>query len=166
MFKIINSITEAIYISLQAEFGDGYKICREEKGQGAEVPAFLIRCQRSTGSQFQGKRYFRQNCFCIRYFPGESGKENEECQTVAERLFTCLRWLPVGAGQVMGTNMQCEMADGVLQFFVNYDRFVREDSAPVPKMEEISEEVSVKGQVKHADKEKSVNGTFGEHREG
>ncbi len=150
MSTIINSITEAIRVSLVTAFGGGYKIWTEEKEQGQEVPAFLIRWQRSTGSQFQGKRYFRQNCFCIRYFPGESGKESEECHTVAERLFTCLRWLPVGAVRVMGTDMQCEVTDGALQFLVNYDRFVYEDSSFVPRMEEISEEVSVKGQVEHA----------------
>lgn len=142
---MINRIMEAIGTVLNAEFGDGYKIYREEAGQEFQGPCFFTACTNSSNKQFSEKRYLRENQFCIRYFPEIGGKEREECYGAAERLFSCLEWLTVDGDFVMGTRMRCEMTDGVLLFFVNYDVYVYKMSETVPAMEEISSETAVKG---------------------
>ena len=62
---MINSIIEAISISLNEEFGDGYETHMEEIKQGLKEPCFFITCLNPTTELFLGKRYFRTNQFCI-----------------------------------------------------------------------------------------------------
>ena len=142
---MINSIIESISISLNAEFGDKYKIHREEKRQGLKEPCFFIQCLNPTEELFFWKRYFRKNQFCIQYFPENKLHGKEECYAVGERLFSCLEYLDVGGDLVMGTKRKYEVVDGILHFFVNYDLFVYKVAEPVPFMEEVSSETHVKG---------------------
>lgn len=142
---MINSIIESISITLNAEFGDKYKTHREEKRQGLKEPCFFIQCLNPTEELFFGKRYFRQNQFCIQYFPENKLHGKQECYAVAERLFSCLEYLDVGGDLVMGTKRKYEVADGILHFFVNYDLFVYKVAESVPVMEELSSETHVKG---------------------
>lgn len=142
---MINAIIESISISLNAEFGDRYKIHREAKKQGLEEPCFFIQCINPTEKLFFWKRYYRQNQFCIQYFPEDEFHKNQECCAVAERLFSCLEYIDVGGDPVMGTDMRYEADEEILRFFVNYDLFVYKVGEPVPAMGEVSEEISVKG---------------------
>lgn len=142
---MINSIIESISITLNAEFGDKYKIHREEKRQGLKEPCFFIQCLNPTEELFFWKRYFRKNQFCIQYFPENKLHWKEECYAVGERLFSCLEYLDVGGDLVMGTKRKYEVVDGILHFFVNYDLFVYKVAEPVPFMEEVSSETHVKG---------------------
>lgn len=142
---MINSIMESISISLNTEFGDRYKTYREVKRQGLREPCFFIQCLNPTEKLFFWRRYFRQNQFCVQYFPEDTLHENQECYTVAERLFSCLEYLDMGGELVMGTNMRYEIIDGILHFFVNYDLFVYKVGEPVPAMEEVSSKTHVKG---------------------
>ena len=142
---MINSIIESISITLNAEFGDKYKIHREEKRQGLKEPCFFIQCLNPTEELFFWKRYFWKNQFCIQYFPENKLHGKEECYAVGERLFSCLEYLDVGGDLVMGTKRKYEVVDGILHFFVNYDLFVYKVAEPVPFMEEVSSETHVKG---------------------
>ncbi len=141
---MINSIIAAISIALNKEFGDGYKNYTEEVKQGLEEPCFFISCINPTYTLVRGRRYFRENSFCIQYFPAAHGQEREECNAVAERLYPCLEWITAAGDLVHGTKMRGEVVDGILNFFVNYDLLVcrAEDTDP---MEEISESISAKG---------------------
>lgn len=141
---MINSIIIGISTALNAEFGERYEIFTEEIKQGLEEPCFFIACLKPTHKLFLGKRYFRQNNFCIQYFP-ESDKKQQECLNVAERLTECLEVVNVTADtQIRGTNISYEIIDGVLNFFVNYNYFFYkvEDETP---MESISANTNVKG---------------------
>lgn len=141
---MINSIIESISVRLDAEF-DGLEVHREERKQGLKEPCFFVLCINPTNKLFLNKRYFRANQFCVQYIPKAGGKKKAECYEVGERLFDCLEWLEVGGDLVMGTKMKYEVVDGVLHFFVNYDLFVYKVAEPVPLMEEVSSETSVKG---------------------
>ena len=134
---MINSIIESISITLNAEFGDKYKIHREEKRQGLKEPCFFIQCLNPTEELFFWKRYFRRNQFCIQYFPEEEYHRNQECHAVGERLFSCLEYLDVDGDPVMGTEMKYEITDGLLHFFVNYDMFVYKVAPAAVEMGEI-----------------------------
>lgn len=121
---MINSIIDGISISLNAEFGDDYKIYTESIEQGLKEPCFSILCVNPTNELFRGKRYFRKNLFCIQYFPSSNDEKYAECMEVLERMFDCLEIINVVDDPQRGTKMHGEVVDGVLNFFVNYDMFV------------------------------------------
>lgn len=141
---MINSIIESVSISLNAEFGDDYTTYTESVEQGLNEPCFFVFCINPTNRLFLGKRYFRANQFCIQYFPTDKDRAKEECNAVAERLYSCLEYITVTGDLVRGTKMNFEVVDGVLNFFVNYDLFVYKVVAS-DAMEEISSDVTVKG---------------------
>ena len=143
---MINSIIEAISAALNQEFGDGCEIHMEEIKQGLKEPCFFIFCLNPVSDQFLGKRYFRSSPFCIQYFP-ESDEKQRECSSVAERMLGCLEYITTNGDDkpIMGTKMKYEVADGILSFFVNFDLFVYKAAGPVPAMEEVIKETSVKG---------------------
>ena len=147
MYGMINLITESVSISLYAEFGDEYMIYREEIKQDLQEPCFFISCINPVERLVRKTKYFRENLFCIQYFPRDANRKNEECYEVAERIFASLRWLDVAGDSVMGTNMRYEITEGILHFFVNYNMFVDRAVVPATRMEEIAEAVSVKGEV-------------------
>lgn len=120
---MINKIIDGISISLNAEFGDNYKIYTESIEQGLKEPCFSIICVNPTNELFRGKKYFRKNLFCIQYFPKGEDKRSE-CMDVLERMFDCLEVIKIGEDLQRGTLMHGEVVDEVLNFFVNYDMFV------------------------------------------
>lgn len=141
---MINSIIEAISISLNEEFGDGYETHMEEIKQGLKEPCFFITCLNPTTELFLGMRYFRTNQFCIQYFP-ETNEKQRECNGVAERMLQCLEYITIYGEDkpIMGTKMKYEVVDGVLNFFVNYDCFIRKTEQQTP-MESLQASTSVK----------------------
>jgi len=141
---MINSIIEAISISLNAEFGNDYTTYTESVEQGLNEPCFFVSCINPTNRLFLGKRYFRENQFCIQYFPADKSRVKEECNTIAERLYLCLECIDVRGDLVRGTKMKYEIVDEALNFFVNYDLFVYKTEKS-EAMTEISEKVTVKG---------------------
>ena len=120
---MINKIIDGISISLNAEFGDAYKIYTESIEQGLTEPCFSIVCVNPMNELFRGKKYFRKNLFCIQYFPKGEDKWSE-CMGTAERMFDCLEVIKVGEDLQRGTSMHGEVVDQVLNFFINYDMFV------------------------------------------
>ena len=131
--KIIDGISEAI----NQEFGDGYDIYTESIEQGLEEPCFSILCLNPTNDLFLGKRYKRTNQFMIQFFPA-SDEKNKECNAVMDRLFDCLETITVQGDLTMGTKMNGEMVDGVLNFQVNYDMFVYKVESLDNKMDSYS----------------------------
>lgn len=145
--KIIDAISETIY----NEFGDDYEIYTESVEQGLKEPCFSIIPLNLTNDLYRNKKYYRENPFCIHYFPSTNNKKNE-CNKVSERLFDCLEYIKIKEvldkkeilSKTMGTNMKCECTDDVLHFFVNYNMFVYkvEDKE---KMDSYDYDTDVKG---------------------
>ena len=121
---MINSVIYGISAALDAEFGSSCRVYMEEVKQDLEEPCFIIFCINPSRKPFVGKRYFRQNMFCIQYFP-ETEKVRQECNEVMERLYDCLEYifLPGDEKPIRGTQMNGEIIDNVLNFFVNYNFF-------------------------------------------
>ena len=142
---MINFIIEAISRAIRDEFGDGYTNFMEEVKQDLREPCFFISCIHPENKLFLGKKYSRTNQFCIQYFPKRGKDERRECNETAGRLMMCLEYLQAGERILRGTKMNGEIVDGILNFFVNYDLFVYRKQNPISAMEEISEEISVKG---------------------
>lgn len=140
---MISEIMEAISVALDAEFGDGYGCCIEEMGQDMDGRMFFIQCLNPTSTLFRGRKHSRRSQFCIQYFPLSEDDRNRECYSVLERLEQCLEYIDVG-GPMRGTRMSGEVADGVLNFFVNYDCFVYRREEEAPEMGEMESRTVVK----------------------
>ena len=144
MYEVINAIIAAVSQALNAEFGDAYAIYTEQIAQGLQEPCFFVACVNPTNRLFLDKRYFRENQFCLQYFPADTARAREECNAVAERLYWCLEHISVAGDLTRGSQMRYEVVDDVLSFFVNYDMFVyRLDNTPA--MGELAEKVNMKG---------------------
>ena len=141
---MVNSIIEAISIALNSEFGDRYRIYADDVEQGLTEPCFFVACVKCADRLYFGKRYFKENQFCVRYYPADRSRGKEECSHIAGRLFNCLEWLTVDGDLTMGTKLKSEISDGVLSFFVNYDFFVYRRDEGQPVMGELTERAAVK----------------------
>lgn len=139
---MIDSIIEGIGVALRREFGEGYEICTEESEQGLKKSCFFIQCTRMSCVLFRGQKYFRENRFLIRYFPGSEGNKNQECYGIAERLSGCLEFI-AAEGIMRGTNMEALLAEGILDYYVNYDCFIRKEEE-TEAMEEWKADVKVR----------------------
>lgn len=142
---MINTIIKGIAKALDSEFGGDYAIYADSVEQGLSEPCFFITLVSHTDTMYLGNRRFRENLFCIQYLPKDDRQGNEECFEVINRLVSCLNWIDVEGDAVMGRKMNGEFADGILNFFVNYDMFVRSGENTDP-MEDISRNVSAKGE--------------------
>lgn len=88
--------------------------------QGFVSPCFSVRQINGGLSPRIDKTYYKFEVFDVRYFPaGERPKE--ECRETAEKLIFALEELM----QTRGTNMEWEITDDVLHFFIRYHSFLR-----------------------------------------
>lgn len=138
---MINSIIAGISIALDAEFG--YENHMEEIQQDLTEPCFFISCINPATKLYRGNKYFRQNQFCIQYFP-ESAKKQEECSNVGETLMEILEYITADGDLIRGSDMRFEIVDGILNFFVNYDCFVYKDLPLDDSMENMKNHIRVK----------------------
>ena len=140
---MINAIIASISNALYSEFG--YENHMEEIKQGFKEPCFFIKCLNPTNNLFLGKRYFRRNNFVVQYFPKSEHSPNAECYAVGEELMQHLELIPVLDAVLRGTEMNYEMVDGVLNFFVNYNCFVYKVDEKVLMETMQSHKTNVKG---------------------
>lgn len=140
---MINAIIYGISNALHEEFGDACEIHMETMKQGLKEPCFFISCLNPTTKLFPGKCYYNQNQFCIQYFPATE-QPNKECNETAEQLRWCLEYIETDSGKTHGTEMRHEVIDGVLNFFVNYNMFIRKIESTT-QMEEVTISMNAKG---------------------
>ena len=143
----LNKIIDGICEALNAEFGDKYEIYTEDVKQNLTEPCFSVVLVKPSTEQFLGTRYFRQNLFCIHYFPQDKENPNAECFDVYERLTDCLEYIEVDGDMVRGTDMKPDniISDGVMNFIINYDMFVYRSDDGEPEMETLEQSTDVKG---------------------
>lgn len=137
---MINSMIAGISNAIFQEFGEIYTIYTENVEQGLQEPCFFIVPVNPTSRRFWGKRYFKENPFCIQYLTFSERMEERGPYETAERLFRCLEYITVTGDLVRGTEMHYEVHDGVLHFFVSYNLFCREIEKE-ENMAELIEEV-------------------------
>lgn len=140
---MIQEILTSISLAINKEFGDDYTTYTESLEQGLKEPCFFVHCINSANRQFLGNRYFSENQICVQFFP-TSNMKKEECNSVGERLYSCLEFVPDGDDLLHGTSMRYETVDGILNFFVNFDLFTKKVKDDTP-MEDMSETLAVKG---------------------
>lgn len=145
--KIITGISQALDAEFNTEENQEYTIYTEDVEQGLEEPCFFIFSLKPSNRQLVGNRYERKYPFDIHYFPKDESNYNNEINEVTERLFTALEYIEVD-GLVRGTNMNAEIVDNVLHFFVDFNMIVKKVIPKDPYMEELElmEEVKIHGQ--------------------
>lgn len=135
MFK---EIIDGISLKLNQVFGDGYEVYGDTNiVQGLKEPCFFITLLNPTHTRIVGKRYFKNNPFMIQYFP-KNAEDNIELHNVASELFEALEYITLTNKDILhGTSMEYEIADGVLNFKVNYNAYLLKKEEPIDAMEEL-----------------------------
>lgn len=137
-------LTNGIANALKKAFGDRYGIYDSEQGQELQKPCFFISPIKQTMRQFPGKRYKRENRFLIRYYPESENDTGSECRSVSENMLWSLEKIEIQGIPVLGSNVSYEIAEGILNFSVDYNFFVWNTKEEV-KMDGMSLETKVKG---------------------
>lgn len=145
--KIITGISQKLDEEFNTEENQEYTIYTEDVEQGLDEPCFFIFSLKPSSKQLVGNRYERKYPFDIHYFPKDEDNINNEINEVTERLFTALEYITID-GLVRGTNMNAEIVDNVLHFFINFNMIVRKEIEKDPYMEELElmEEVKINDQ--------------------
>ena len=118
-----NNIMDAVTRKLDALFPE-ITVYTSGVEQGLIEPCFFVGFLEPSESPLLGNRYFRSTGMSIQYLPGEIEKPARELNHVLEILMESMEYLSLADGSLMrGTRRSGEPKDGVLNFFVNYDRF-------------------------------------------
>ncbi len=138
---MIDSIITGISTTLYSVFG--YENFKNEIPQDLSPPCFYIKCIDPSVEKYIGTRYLRRNLFVVQYFPSTEDRKGE-CYSVGEKMFECLEVISVDDFFLRGTDMKFEIVDGVLQFFVNYNAFVKKTGQGQDAMETMQDNAHVK----------------------
>lgn len=115
-------VTMEIKAALRTQYPeDQYDVYTESIEQGFEEPCFAIHQLTADITPYPNYRTEIVQHFDVRFFPTGT-QPREQCRAVAETLTFLLRQL----SSLRGTNLNWEITDDVLHFFVSYRQFVRE----------------------------------------
>ena len=140
----IKDLIDAIAEALFQEFGSDYEIYTEKVEQGLNGRCFLIRCLNPTKNVFLGQCYKRTNQFSVQYIPSTT-EANDECFSVLERLFECLKDVTLFDKPIHGMDMGGNVTEGILTFTVNYDGFELDVKAVEDEMDSFNVVTQAKG---------------------
>lgn len=119
---MLNNIIDGISVKLDKTFGESYTIYSEDVEQGINEPCFFICTLNPSKVPYPSGRTLKKNSFDIHYFPYSRDK-NSEINEIAEILLEELEYIEINGDLVRGTNMNFEIIDNVLHFFVDYNYF-------------------------------------------
>lgn len=137
---MINDIIDGVAGALNKTFGAECTIYKETVPQGFKEPCFFIMHIQGENVPYLTGRYLKKNRFDIHYFPTPGNREKTEMYEVENKLHSALEYINVLDILFRGTKMSSEIVDGVLHFFVSYDRFIGVQETELPHMETINME--------------------------
>ena len=120
-------IVESVCRNIKEEFGD-IPVYTERVVQGLEEPCFFVYMEESIYTRFFGERFFMQNKVAVKYF-AKYQTENSSCASVVERLCMILEQIECD-GIIRGTKPQCDIKEGILNFEIYYNFFVKKKEKP------------------------------------
>lgn len=143
---MINELISGIAQAIHEEFGNKYRIYKEDVKQGLKTPCFTIYSIDNQRNQELGNRYMSNNMYAVIYYPSSDEIKLEEINDVTERLYQCLEYIyPTGSSRsVRGTGMDGKEVDDVLHFLVSYDFHVRYGEPEPVKMQELEHHEQIK----------------------
>lgn len=134
---MIRELIRGMAAAISAEFGEDCTIYTEDIEQGLKTPCFYISCVDAQQNRHRGDVYFSEHRFMVLYFPG-SDKPKEECLETADRLWTALEIISTPEGKKMGTGMQADIKDGLLNFSLTYSSYLRRTGEETEYMEHLT----------------------------
>lgn len=137
MFK---KILDGICLKLSEYYN--YSIYIDESEQGFEEPCFFIQHIESSHQSKLNDRHSREYRFNVRFHNTKDGIEM--LNTKGDELYQILEYIKTEEGQlVRGLNMEFEINDGVLHFFVTYKGELDSIKDSVEKMQHMDTKVGV-----------------------
>lgn len=142
-----NMLLDSLTIALAEKFGSDYTYYKEGSEQNTHRPYFVVSPMAPSfvaRSQYKYDQYLP----CVVYYFGDTTDPNLKSSQfdIAEALHECLEYVELdsGDGLVRGYDMNWDVADGVLQFFVTY-RFRLYNTQILDEMENIATQITTKG---------------------
>lgn len=135
--KIISGISARI----KEAFGESCIVHTEQPepgAQGVPGPCFFAALKKSSQKKLGGKRSLRNNLFDIQYYPNRADGFHGEADSVSQVLYEKLELLHTEVGLLTGTGMNCEKAENILHFYVEYDVLLLEEKEQEIPMEVLS----------------------------
>lgn len=120
-------------------------IYSEDTPQDFKEPCFFIKEVRSSQTKELGNRYKRGNLYNIRYFPNpDSNSRNQEMRDIAEIMYGHMEFIEINNKLAMGQELNHQIIDGVLHFFVKYPLFLYKEMPKIPYMENLYQKGDIK----------------------
>lgn len=135
----INDVRDGIIAAIKSKH-PASSVYDEEIKQGLRPNSFRVKMLTGDQRKLMGRRHRRAHSFDVHYF---SDSDTEQ-QTTAEGLYGALGYIETPAGKVRATNMQHELVDDVLHFFVDYDFHVMREKDPETSMKTLKQEANFK----------------------
>lgn len=143
---MLNEIVKGVSMQLTAVFSD-VRVYQDDVRQGLKAPCFFIGTLKAERQPLGGGRYLSRNPLDVQFIPKNSVENGEMC-AAAEKLFSALEFITLPDGSLAhGSNMSCEIVDGVLHFFVSYSLTLRREQAQTP-MEELAVDAGIRENVR------------------
>nr|DAG72560.1 MAG TPA: tail completion protein [Caudoviricetes sp.] len=116
---IIDGLSEALENSIQC------KVYTRNVKQGLHIPCFFMQLLKPGKVPLIGARHIRDYPFDIQYFPTDES-DNEYMMQIGDMLMDYLEIITLSDGQIVcGKDMEYEIVDGVLHFYVTYTVVLR-----------------------------------------
>lgn len=115
----IEDVRNAVILSLEQHFPE-VDVYGEKVAHGFQKPCFYVKLLSVKHKQELGRRYKRNHSFEIHYYSEET-EINKMAHRMADRLYQYLEFILLNDGICRGRNMDHEVINGVIHFFVNYD---------------------------------------------
>ena len=125
-FKPLSAILDGISLKLNEKFGDEYTIYPEEVKQGMKRPCFFVKLLNPSNTKQRGETYYRENSYCIHFFPENTNEPKAECYKILDELYLALEYIEVEGNPIRGIGMFGEIHDEILLFYINYNVFVHQ----------------------------------------
>lgn len=119
---MVTEVISAVSNSLYDEFGSTYKIYADNVEQNLTRPSFFLNVIRPALDEKLMGRSKASVPMVVQYFPSTL-KARSECHAVADRLFSCLKYITYDGVTYRGTSLKYDVNDDKLNFYVTYNFF-------------------------------------------
>ena len=141
---MFNDLIDAISKRLVEYFPESVpNIYSENIEQGFSEPCFYISLINSTNKNKLGPGRSKRYKFDIMYFNNNLG--NDDLNTMGDKLSTVLEDIQIGDALIHGFDIEYEVKDNKLHFFVEYPVLASYEVEKVSKMASLKERIDING---------------------
>lgn len=126
--EILDGVTNKLY-----EYYD-YEVTSENIKQGFKVPSFYLELIKPLRNDLLDNRQHREYPLSVKYFSNGT----EDMYTMGDNLMEILHYITVGNRLLRGVNIEYQVLDGVLHFYVTYKIHLDYDVDNEEKMKSVN----------------------------